>query len=44
MFWIGFGEIIFQRDSGGQVTGLTIGDQRVSAIRFDKIRAAQPGT
>jgi len=37
MLWIGFGEVIFRRDARNRVTGLTIGDQRVSGIRLRKV-------
>jgi len=37
MLWIGFGEVIFRRDARSRVTGLTIGDQRVSGIRLRKV-------
>ncbi len=36
-FFIGFGEVIFQKDATGHVTGFQIGDQRVSAIPFAKM-------
>jgi len=37
MLWIGFGEVIFRRDARNRVTGLTVGDERVSAIPFRKV-------
>src|SRR5262249_12958290 len=30
MVWLGFGEVIFQKDAAGDVIGFHIGDQRVS--------------
>jgi hypothetical protein len=36
MVWIGFAEIIFQRDSNGKVTGFNIGDGRLRGITFKK--------
>lgn len=37
MLWTGFGEIKFNFNDQGKVTGLTIGDQRVSGVYFDKM-------
>ncbi len=36
MVWIGFGEIMFQTDIEGEITGLVIGDSRVSGVAFKK--------
>lgn len=36
MVWIGFGEVKFNFDKENQVTGLTIGDGRVSGVEFVK--------
>ncbi len=36
MLWIGFGEIKFEVDDNNVVKGLTIGDRRVSGVKFRK--------
>lgn len=36
MLWVGFGEIKFQENQDGKVTGFQIGDSRVSAVSFQK--------
>ncbi|NAS30013.1 serine hydrolase [Flavobacteriaceae bacterium R38] len=41
MLWIGFGEIKLQFDNQRNVTGLIIGDQRVSGVSFKKIDNAE---
>jgi CubicO group peptidase (beta-lactamase class C family) len=38
--WIGFGMITFRPASDGQIQGLDIGDSRVKAIYFEKIKTA----
>jgi len=37
MVWIGFGELKFKTNSSNEVTGLSIGDSRVSGVEFTKI-------
>ena len=41
MLWTGFGEIIFHRDALGRLKGLTIGDERVSAVLFTKLPSSE---
>ncbi|MFY0690043.1 MAG: beta-lactamase family protein [Cyclobacteriaceae bacterium] len=36
MVWLGFGEVKFNFNNENQVTGLTIGDGRVSGVKFPK--------
>lgn len=41
MLWIGFGEIKFEFDKSNFVTGLIVGDNRVSGVRLEKISSNQ---
>jgi pimeloyl-ACP methyl ester carboxylesterase len=37
MLWIGYGEIVFTRQDTGVVDGFTIGDARVSGVKFARV-------
>jgi hypothetical protein len=42
--WLGFGMITFLPGSDGKIEGLDIGDNRVKAIRFQKVKGASTKT
>lgn len=42
MLWIGFGELKFEFDENGIVKGFTIGDSRVSGVKFEKQTITSP--